>query len=106
MLTGVSYQDDQLGAAAYDEGKIVTYFNEKIEGYYHGTGDIFASAFEGAYLKGLPVYDCLKAAVDFTHDSILRTYIAKTDIRFGVDFESGLKDYAQAVETGGRENKK
>lgn len=99
ILTGVYFDRGHLGAALYDVQKeeIIYAFNKRIEGYYHGTGDIFANAFFGAYLAGNSFGNSLQAAVDFTQESIERTYKAKTDIRFGVNFEAGLEEYARKV---------
>ena len=54
VLTGVSLKAGQLGAAAYDArtGAITYAFCEKIEGYFHGTGDVFGSALLAALMNG------------------------------------------------------
>ncbi|MFT9078720.1 pyridoxamine kinase, partial [Ethanoligenens sp.] len=46
VLTGIWFGDEKLGAACYDQttDTVAYAFNEKIEGYYHGTGDVFGSA--------------------------------------------------------------
>ena len=96
VLTGVYFDDRQLGAAVYDleTGKISYCFEERIEGYYHGTGDVFGSTFLAARLKGLSLSQATMTAVGFTVGCIKRTKAAGTDIRFGVDFESGLPELA------------
>ncbi|HHY81232.1 MAG TPA: pyridoxamine kinase [Clostridiales bacterium] len=96
VLTGVYFDDKQLGAAAYERttGEISYCFEDRIEGYYHGTGDVFGSAFVAARLKGFSLAQATQAAVWFTVGSILRTKAAGTDVRFGVDFETGLLDLA------------
>ena len=45
-------------------------------------------------LKGCDLTDAAAEAVKFTVGSIARTKAAGTDIRFGVDFESGLGEFA------------
>ena len=99
VLTGVNFDDQHLGAAVYDRttGQVEYAMEDKIEGYYHGTGDVFASALVGAILNGLSLRDAAQAAVDFTVASIRRTRDAGTDIRFGVDFEASLPGYMKAV---------
>lgn len=54
VLTGVSFDEDLLGAAVCKSGAdgIAYVFEQRQEGMWHGTGDLFASAFTGAYLKG------------------------------------------------------
>jgi pyridoxal/pyridoxine/pyridoxamine kinase len=46
VLTGVYFDGSVLGAAFYDAASDKTdcALAERVEGYYHGTGDIFASA--------------------------------------------------------------
>jgi len=92
VLTGVFFNNDELGAAAYDTetGEIGYAFSERIEGYYHGTGDVFGSALVASMIKGRSLNESLAIAVDFTSGSIRRTKDAGTDIRFGVNFEEGI----------------
>ena len=46
VLTGVFFDDKELGVATFDtlSGKIAYRFEKRIPGHYHGTGDVFASA--------------------------------------------------------------
>lgn len=99
VLTGVAFDDKKLGAAAYDAetGEISYALAERIDGYYHGTGDVYASALLGAYLNGKSLAESAAIAVEFTCGSIQRTKEAGTDIRFGVDFERGLPGYLKAI---------
>ncbi len=99
VLTGVYFDDEQLGAASYDAGKeeIDFAFAKHIPEYFHGTGDVFASAMVAALLKGLNLPSATAVAVDFTVKSIERTRQAGSDIRFGVDFEPGLLELAQKL---------
>jgi len=92
VLTGVFFNNDELGAAAYDTetGEIGYAFSERIEGYYHGTGDVFGSALVASMMKGRSLNESVAIAVDFTAGSIRRTKDAGTDIRFGVNFEEGI----------------
>lgn len=99
VLSGVSFEENVLGAAAYDTetDNVDFYFRDEIPGYYHGTGDVFGSALLAALLNGKTVKETLKIAVDFTVDSIGRTKAAGTDIRFGVDFENALPEFIKSV---------
>ena len=92
VLTGVFFDGSELGAASYDAetGNISYAFSKRIEGYYHGTGDIFGSALLAALLNGFTLADSCVIAVDFTCASIQRTHDAGTDVRFGVNFEAGI----------------
>ena len=95
VLTGVYFKEDELGAATYDRttDTIDYVFTQKIPGYYHGTGDVFASALLSALLNDFSLIDAAAIAVHFTTDSIRRTYKAKTDYRFGENFEQSFPDF-------------
>ncbi len=94
VLTGVYMEEGQMGASAYDCSTKITdyYFREKIPGMYHGTGDVFSSVLLSGLLNDQSMGQALKLAVDFTTDSIRRTYNDKTDTRYGVNFEQGLRE--------------
>ena len=99
VLTGVYFKEDDLGAATYDRttDTIDYVFTQKIPGYYHGTGDVFASALLSALLNDFSLIDAAAIAVHFTTDSIRRTYKAKTDYRFGVNFEQSFPDFLKEL---------
>ena len=90
VLTGVWFDNDKLGAACYDKvTKTVEYaFNNRIDGSYHGTGDVFASALLAGLLNNFTLIESTQIAVDFTYSAILKTAKAHTDTRFGVNFEN------------------
>jgi len=97
VVTGVSFSFDRIGAAAYTRSTdtIDYYFTRRIEGYYHGTGDIYSSTLLAAVINGMSIAEAIKVACDFTLDAITRTYAAKDDPKYGVDFESGLGKLAE-----------
>lgn len=99
VLTGVHFDSEKLGAACYDAetGETGYALNEKLEGMYHGTGDVFASALLGALLNGFSLKESAQTAVDFTLGCIRRTKEAGTDLRFGVNFEAGLPGYMERL---------
>ncbi len=99
VLTGVSFEPDKLGIAAYDKqtSRYEYYFRNHIEGYYHGTGDIYSSALLGALLNDKSLIEAASIAVDFTVAAIQRTYDADTDRKFGVDFEHELPLYIKLL---------
>lgn len=92
VLTGVYFDNKFLGAASYDsDTKKITYsFNKLVEGSFHGTGDVFASTLLSGLMNGFSLADSTQIAVDFTYNSIRSTELAKTDRRFGVNFENNI----------------
>jgi pyridoxine kinase len=92
VVTGVSFAPDRLGAAAYDRetGHFDYYFTERVEGYYHGTGDIYSSVLLAALLNDRGLGEAIGVACEFTVGAIRRTAQAGTDPKYGVDFEHQL----------------
>ena len=92
ILTGVSMEPGRLGAAVYDRGS-GEYFlcmGEKVEGSFHGTGDIFASVCVGALACGKSLSEAVECAICFTCESIKMTVSDSEDRRTGVNFEKVL----------------
>ena len=91
VLTGVSYEEGKLGAAIYDtsNGKTEYYFHTKSEKSSHGTGDVYASAFVGAYMRGFSIFDSAALACDYTYECILKT-IDDRSHWYGVKFEKAI----------------
>ena len=99
VLTGVWFDERQYGAAGLGSGDRAPHyvFSPKVDGFYHGTGDIFASALLAARMNGRSLEESARIAVDLTCGSILRTKAAGTDLRFGVNFEEGLPAFIRAL---------
>ncbi|GHT11992.1 pyridoxal kinase [Bacteroidia bacterium] len=95
VLTGVFFNDTELGAATYDAvtGEIAYSLEKRIPGYYHGTGDVFGSALLAAILNDFPLSEAASIAVHFTASAIQKTAQAGTDIRFGVNFEQSIPEF-------------
>jgi len=94
VLTGVFFNDEELGSATYDSGRgEVSYnFEKRIPGYYHGTGDVFGSALLSAIMNDFSLSEAAAIAARFTVSSIIKTAEAGTDIRFGVNFEQTIPE--------------
>jgi pyridoxine kinase len=95
VLTGVFFNDEELGAATYDAatGEVAYSFEKRIPGYYHGTGDVFGSALLSALLNDFSLNESAAIAVRFTTSAIRKTAAAGTDIRFGVNFEHSIPEF-------------
>lgn len=91
ILTGVGYKTGETGVAVYQNGKLWHYAQQKIPQSYHGTGDIFASAFVGAWLQEKNLEEAIKIAADFTACCIQNTWDAPAHW-YGVKFESALPE--------------
>jgi len=91
VLTGVSYDDETTGVVVYEGGETKYYRHEKMPKGCHGTGDVYASAFAGAYVRGESAYDAARTAADYTLRCI--KYSAGDETHwYGVKFEPLLSD--------------
>lgn len=94
-LTGIDFKDGRIGVYSYDSEKnsYFSYFNEKLDASFHGTGDIFASAVLGAMMRGFSTERALAIAVDFTLECMKRTMADENHRFYGVNFEEALPYY-------------
>ncbi len=96
ILTGVSYRPATTGVVVFENGEYAYYEHKRIEKGCHGTGDVYASAFVGAYMQGKPAYEAARIAADFTVRCIENTQ-GDPDHWYGVKFEPVLGELAQAL---------
>lgn len=89
VLTGIGDGDKQTGVLVYGNGKTSHYLHEKVDRSYHGTGDVYAAAFTGAYLQGKTVEESAAVAADFTLSAIKNT-LSDDAHGYGVKFEPML----------------
>jgi len=101
VLTGVWKDWPRIGAAAYDRDSGEVYFDSSArrEGFFHGTGDVFASVLLAALLSGKNLKEAIRKAVAFTCDAIHRTALVSEDPRCGVNFEAGLSEIVELWKT-------
>lgn len=97
IFTGVSYAPDKNGVVVYENGEYSYYEHEKLANSCHGTGDIYASAFVGALVRGKSAYEAAKIAADYTVECIKTT--AQLDNHwYGAAFEPVLGKLIAALE--------
>ena len=97
ILTGISYTQGKTGVVVYENGKYAYYEHELLSNSCHGTGDIYASAFVGALMRGKSAYDAARIAADYTVECIKET--AKEENHwYGAKFEPVLGKLIQALE--------
>jgi len=95
IITGVSFDDKQIGAASIDKAGAQSYhLREKYSGDRQGTGDVFTSALVGSLLHDPDLQKAMKIAVEFVTDAIKATPTG-TDPNFGINFEKALYDNKQ-----------
>lgn len=98
VLTGVYFDNENLGCACYDNGNIDYFLMPRLEGVYHGTGDVFASSLCGALLCGKSLIKAAEIATKFTYGCIERTLKYTPDVRYGVAFEGELPNLMKELD--------
>lgn len=88
IVTGIVSDDKISTYYATDDG-VSSLTHENVDGFFHGAGDVFASAFVGALAKGKTESEAIAIASDFTAAAIRRS-ATETDKRFGLNFEAEL----------------
>ncbi len=96
VLTGVGYQEDETGVLVSQNGQRWHYVHKKIPQSFHGTGDVFASTFVGAWQQGKTLQDAVKIAADFTAQCIEKTWKEPAHW-YGVKFEAVLPELIKTL---------
>ncbi len=89
VLTGVSYDNETTGVVIKIGDKTDYYIHKKLPVGSHGTGDIFASAFSGALLRGKSEYDSARVAANYTLRCIENSQGDESH-RYGAKFETAI----------------
>ena len=97
VLTGVCYREGELSIAILSRGdkEISYYTHERLDKSCHGTGDIFASAFTGAMVRGKTPLEAARVAGNFTLAGMKAT--AK-DHWYGTQFEKAIPVLLEELE--------
>jgi len=90
MITGVVDGTDITVWYTDEQGETQTYAHKNVEGFFHGAGDVFASAFIGALARGKSEKTAIALASDFVAASIRRTAVEVPDKRYGLNFEAEI----------------
>ena len=96
ILTGVGYTDDATGVVVLEGDTPRYYRHKRISKGSHGTGDVYASAFVGAYVRGKSAYDAAVIAADYTVKCIENT-VGDPAHWYGVKFEPVLPYYIERL---------
>lgn len=96
VLTGVGYTPETTGVLISQDGKTHYYCHQKLSKSYHGTGDIFSSAFVGAWMHGKSMEEAAKIAADYVVACIQET-MGDDSHWYGVKFEAVLGNLVDAL---------
>ncbi|MBQ8572737.1 MAG: pyridoxamine kinase [Ruminococcus sp.] len=96
IFTGISYRKGFTGVVVFEDGKQSYYEHELLPNSCHGTGDIYASAFAGAFIRGKSAYDAAKIAADYALECIKAT-AEEENHWYGAKFEPVLGKLIEMV---------
>jgi len=99
VITGVTLNDGSFGFYGLDTStdSFFQYGAKKVPYKSHGTGDVFASAFTGAYVNGKDYFEALKIAADFTSDCIRSTHEDPDSVNYAVNFEYEIPNLISVI---------
>ena len=89
VVTGYK-ENGAISNIIFDGGEIYKVTNEKVGGYFSGTGDVFASVLTGSLLNGKSLVEACKCAGEFISNTIKVTDVS--DGNDGIAFEKTLKE--------------
>ena len=89
ILTGVSYAPGRTGIVVFENGVYAYYEHEMLPNSCHGTGDIYASAFVGALVRGKTAFEAAGIAAQYTTECI-RITATIPNHWYGAAFEPAL----------------
>jgi len=92
VLTGVGFEEGKTGVMGYDSvnDEFWYYEQKKLPCSYHGTGDIFASAFTGALMNGFDWKGAAEIASEYVAECIWLTMADGKKEWYGVHFEAAI----------------
>lgn len=96
VLTGIGYNSNETGVMVSQSGKRWHYVHKKLQKSSHGTGDVFASVFVGAWQQGKTLEEAVKIAADFTARCIEIT-MEDPNHWYGVKFEAALPELVKTL---------
>lgn len=96
VMTGIGYNPNETGVLVSQNGKRWHYVHKRIPKSFHGTGDVFASAFVGAWQQGKTLQQAVAIAADFTTKCIEKTWDEPAHW-YGVKFEAVLPELMQTL---------
>ena len=90
IVTGIMDGNGVSVCYTGEDGNMHTYSHNHIDGFFHGAGDVFTSAFVGAIAVGKDETKAIQLASDFAANSILRSKKEVPDKRYGLNFEAEI----------------
>lgn len=96
VMTGLDFSEGSIGSGCYAASGDRLSLHRRIDRYFPGTGDLFASVLLGRMLCGDSVAAASEFAGEFVRDCIIYTMAQQTDPACGVQFECLVGQLTQA----------
>lgn len=90
VITGITQENEIAVYYTGKLGEVKKYVSQNVAGFFHGAGDVFASAFVGALANGKDEDTAIALAADFTTAAVARTANEVEDKRYGLNFEAEI----------------
>ena len=97
IITGATFGDSKVHVVISKDGEQTEYVHKRIDKSFHGTGDIFSSAFVGACMQGKSVENAVQIASDYTLACIENT-VSDESHWYGTKFETALPKLISMLE--------
>lgn len=97
VITGIVNGNDVSVAFTKKGRGYFSFTHENVQGFFHGAGDVFASAFVGCIANGVHEADAIYLSSEFVTACIRRSVEETPDKRFGLPFEKEIFPFLQAM---------
>lgn len=97
IVTGVAGDNGISVCYADENGEPHLLSHENVQGFFCGSGDVFASAFVGALARGKSESTAIELASDFVFNAIRRSAKEVADKRFGLNFEAEIFSFLKKL---------
>ena len=97
VLTGINLSHNTVGTAVWDGITLDIIERKKIDVFYSGTGDVFASTLTASYLLGNDIKKSAEISADYIIDCIYETQKTSGDRNYGINFELCIKNLLSAL---------
>ena len=87
IITGINSKEDKISTAVCERDEILFIENERQREVYSGTGDVFASTFMSAIMKGFSLTEAARISADFVSECIEITNKNTAGRHYGINFE-------------------
>ncbi|MBQ2701553.1 MAG: pyridoxamine kinase [Clostridia bacterium] len=101
IVTGIMKENSVSVFFTDENGKEREYVHENVEGFFHGAGDVFTSAFVACLANGAEEEKAISLSSEFTAASIRRSAKEVPDKRYGLNFEKEIFSFLQKLLSNG-----